>query len=253
MMDHETATVTGKEPIWMNESRNTATIVGVLFIIATVFLFIGEFFYAPILESPAYLTITYPNRTLVVFGILLEFACVLAIPLIAMFLYPVLRKHSEVLALGYVGFRLFEAVLFVSIEINKLSLIAVSQAHLERGGADASYFQVISNTTQALNEWTFSMYLLVFTIGALMLYSVLYKSRLVPRLISVWGLLAAMLLFTGTVLIMLDVLPDISGVVLELIFALPIALNEMVLAIWLIVKGFNPSALQHGEARTTLA
>jgi len=77
----------------MNTHRKTAVIVGVLFIIATAFLFIGEAFYKPILSSPDYLEITYPNRTVVIIGILLEFICVLAMPVLATVL---IRRGNEV-------------------------------------------------------------------------------------------------------------------------------------------------------------
>jgi len=227
----------------MNTSRKTAIIVGVLFIIATVMLFVGGAFYEPILSSPDYLDIAYPNRIIVIIGILLEFTKIPAIALIPVFLFPILRKHNEALALGYVVFRLLEAVLLVGIEINKLSLISVSRDYLNKGGMDASYFQNIGSWIQSVNDWIFSIYLIVFTLGALMFYSVLYRSKLIPRFISAWGFIAAALLLTGSVLIMVDMFTGISDLGLELIFALPIAVNEMVLAIWLIVKGFNPTAI----------
>jgi hypothetical protein len=233
----------------MNSNRKTAIIVGVLFIIATGFLFIGGAVYNPILSSPDYIEIAYPNRITVIIGILLEFVIVLAMPLIGVYLFPILKKHNEALALGYVGFRFFEAILFVVIESNKLSLINVSRDYLNRGGMDALYFQNIGSTIQSVNDWTFSIYVLVFTIGALLLYSVLYKSKLVPRFISVWGIIAAAIMLTGSVLSMVEMFAGISDLVLQLILVIPIAVNEMVLAIWLIGKGFNPSALTTGGAK----
>ena len=215
-------------------------------------LFVGGAFYDPFLSSPDYLDITYPNRIVVIIGILLEFTKIPAIALIPVFLFPILRKHNEALALGYVGFRFLEAVLLVGIDINKLSLINVSRDYLNTGGMDASYSQNIGNWIQSVNDWTFSIYLIVFTLGALMFYSVLYRSKLIPRFISAWGFLAAALLLTGSVLIMVDAFTGISALGLELIFALPIAVNEMVLAVWLIVKGFNPSAIVSGSAKTDL-
>jgi hypothetical protein len=232
----------------MDSNRKTAIIVGVLFIIATAFLFIGEAFYKPILSSPDYLDNAYPNKIIVIIGILLEFICVLAMPLIPVFLFPILKKHNEALALGYVGFRFLEAVLYIGIEINKLSLINVSQDYLNKGGMDTSFFQNIGSSIQSVNDWAFSIYVVVFTLGALMLYSVLYKSKLIPRFISAWGFIAAAFLLTGSVLIMVDMFTGISGVGLELIFVTPIAVNEMVLAGWLIVKGFNPSAIAYLSA-----
>lgn len=227
----------------MGLHRKTAIIVGVLFIIATAFLFIGEAVYSPILSSPDYLDSVYPNRIIVIIGMLLEFAIVLAMPLIAVFMFPVLKKHYEALAIGYVGFRFFEAVLFVVIESNKLSLINLSRDYINRGGIDVFYFQNMGSSIQSVNQWIFSMYVLVFGVGALIFYSVLYKSKLVPRFISVWGLIAAAYLLIGSVLIMVEVLAGIPELGVELIFTMPIAVNEMVLAIWLIVKGFNPKAV----------
>ena len=228
----------------MDTNRKTAVIVGILFIIATAFLFAGRAFYEPVLLSPAYLETAYPNRTIATLGILLEFACVLAIPLIPVFLFPILRKHNEALALGYFGFRFLEAVLFVFIQINTLSLISVSQSYLNDGGANASYFQNAGSAIQSWNAWSFSFYVLFFTVGALMFYYTLYQSKLVPRWISVWGLIAAVLLLAGTVAEMLEMFSGFPAGVKELIYAAPIAINEMVLALWLIVKGFNPDALE---------
>ena len=115
----------------MDTSRKNAIIVGILFIIATVMLFVGGAFYEPILSSPDYLESAYPNRIIVIIGILLEFTKIPAIALIPVFLFPILRKHNEALALGYVVFRLLEAVLLVGIDINKLSLISVSRDYCQ--------------------------------------------------------------------------------------------------------------------------
>ena len=232
----------------MNTHRNTAIIVGVLFIIATAFLFIGESFYKPVLSSPDYLDIAYPQRITVIIGLLLEFTCVLTIPLIPVVLFPVLRKHNETLALGYVVFRLFETVLFVAVIINKLSLISVSENYLNNGGMEAPYFQNYGSSIQAWNDWAWLIYVMVFTLGALMLYAVLYQSKLIPRFISGWGFVAALLLLTGIVLNMVEVKLMLPAGAFELIFAVPIAVQEMVMAGWLIVKGFNSSAIASGSA-----
>lgn len=226
-----------------NLYRKNAIIVGVLFIIATVFLFIGEAIYAPALNTPNYLETAYPGRIMATLGMLIEFVCVLAIPLIPVFLFPVLRKHSETLALGYVIFRFFEAVLFVLVEINTLMLISVSQQYLANGSGNASFFQNLGDSILSWNVWAFSFYVLIFAIGAMILYTALYQSKLVPRFISAWGLLAAIMILAGSVLSLLEVDFGLSSSVFQLITAMPIAVQEMVMALWLIIKGFNPSAL----------
>ncbi|MCD4822270.1 MAG: DUF4386 domain-containing protein [Methanococcoides sp.] len=235
----------------MNSNRKTAIIVGVLFIFAIVMLFIGEALYKPILNSPDYLENAYPNRIVVIIGILLEFTGVPAVVLISVFLYPILKKHNEALALGYVGFRLFEAAILSVAYISKLSLVNLSQDYLNKGGVDASYFQYIGSSIQSVNNWagtTGLIYLIVFALGSLMLNYVLYKSKLIPRFISAWGFIAAIVLLTGSVLINIDMFTGFSEMGLELIFALPIAVAEIMLSIWLIVKGFNPSAI---DSRST--
>ena len=227
--------------------------MGVLFIFAIVMLFIGEAFYKPILDSPDYLDNAYPNRIVVIIGILLEFTGVPAVILISVFFFPILKKHNEALALGYVGFRLFEAALLSVAYISKLSLINISQDYLNRGGVDTSYFQYIGSSIQSVNYWagtTGLIYLIVFALGSLILYSVLYQLKLVPRFISIWGFIAAIVLLTGSVLANIGMLAGISGLGLELIVALPIAVAEMMLAIWLIFKGFNPSAIDSESNKT---
>lgn len=233
----------------MNTHRKNAIIVGVLFIIATAFLFIGESVYAPVLTTPDYLETAYPARITAILGILLEFACVLSIPLIPVFLFPVLRKHSETLALGYIVFRLFEAVLFVLDEINKLMNISLSQHYLANQGADPANFQTAGSLFQAWNDWSFSFYVFIFAIGAMMLYAVLYRSKLIPRFISGWGFISAVLIFTGVLLGMLELDLNFPGMSFELIFIVPIAVQEMVMALWLIVKGFDPSVISSLSAK----
>ena len=229
-----------------NNHRKTAIIVGVLFIIATVFLFIGEAFYKPILDSPEFLELAYPNRSTVILGILLEFTIVLAIPLIPIVFFPVLRKHSEVLAIGYLVFRALESVMLITVgEINKLSLIGLSQAYLNAEQVDAAYFQAIASGIQAENLWGDTsgvLYNVVFVIGAVILYAVLYRSKLIPRWLSVWGFIACGTILTAALASPFVSLPAFVNVML----VFPIAVQEMVMALWLIVRGFNPSALEPG-------
>ena len=208
---------------------------------ALVLFLIGQAFYEPILSSPDYLDNAYPNRVIVMIGILLEFISALAVVLIPVLLFPILKKHNEVLALGYVSFRLFEAVLLSVAQIYKLSLVNLSQDYLNKGGVDASYFQNIGNSIQSVIYWVDHaglIYLVVFVIGALILYSALYKSRLIPRWLSIWGLIGAVAILAASVMATFDIF-----LVLAMLLVIPIGLQEQAMAIWLIVKGFNSSAI----------
>jgi hypothetical protein len=234
----------------MNSNKRTARIVGLLFIVALVVFLIGQAFYEPILSSPDYLDNAYPNRVIVIIGVLLEFISALAVVLIPVLLFPILRKHNEVLALGYVSFRLFEAVLLSVAQIYKLSLVNLSQDYLDKGGVDASYFQNIGNSIQSVIYWVDHaglIYLVVFVLGALILYSALYKSRLIPRWLSIWGLIGAVAILAASVMATFDIF-----LVLAMLLIIPIGLQEQAMAIWLIVKGFNSSAIASESVNTDI-
>jgi len=234
----------------MNSNRKTAITVGVLFIMALVLFLIGKAFYEPILSSSDYLDNAYPNRVIVIIGILLEFISALAVVLIPVLLFPILKKHNEVLALGYVSFRLFEAVLLSVAQIFKLSLVNLSQEYLNKGGVDASYFKNIGNSIQSVIYWVDHdglIYLFVFGIGALILYSALYKSKLIPRWLSIWGVISAVAILIASVMATFGI-----SLVFAMLLVIPIAFQEQAMAIWLIVKGFNPSVIASESAKTDI-
>jgi uncharacterized protein DUF4386 len=226
----------------MNTDRKIATIAGTLFIVATGGSLLGTSFTGPLLDTPDYLKRMSSNGNQVIIGALLSFIAAATSSGIAMSLYPALKKYNEGLALAAVGFRLIEGVFYIVGDICLLSLFAVSQEFVNAGGQDASTFQTIGHlllTTRDLAGFVFAV--IAFCLGALMYYYVFYRSKLVPQWLSVWGLIAVMLLLSAVLLTLFDGEPfSISGNLILL--ALPIALQEMVLAIWLIVKGIDPSA-----------
>ena len=224
----------------MNSTRRTAIIVGVLFLAAYVGIFLGSTFYAPILDAPDYLVNVYPNKTRVIIGMLIELINDVAVIGIAVMLYPILRKHSESIAIGYLGFRVIEAVILVVGKISVLSLITLSQEYITAAAPDASYFQAIGASALAERYWAGKMQAVFFILGALILYYSLYQSKLVPRFVSVFGLIAVASLITANLLGVPDLTQGFQPV---MILYFPIVLSELLLAIWLIVKGFNPSAI----------
>ena len=225
--------------------RKTAIIVGVLFIIATAFLFIGGAFYGPALDTPDYLEIAYPQRIQAVIGMLIEFTCVLAIPLIAIFAFPVLKRYSLPLAISYIFFRSFEAVLFILVDINKLAFIPISKGYLNATPAESAFYKNLGDFIIEWNMWGWVFYVLVFGVGALILYTILYQSRLLPRWISIFGLIAAILITASAIFPMFEINFNLPEGMYELILVLPIAVQEMVMAVWLIVKGFNLQLQEH--------
>jgi hypothetical protein len=224
----------------MKSARTTATIVGVLFLLGYVGVFLGSAFYAPALDAPDYLSRIYPDRTRAITGLLIELINDAAVIGIGVLLFPILKKYDEGLALGYVGFRVVEAALFVVGKTGVLSLINLSERYISGGASSAAGFQAAGTFALAMREWTGKMSAAFFILGAVILYSLLYKSKLVPRFISVGGLVAAAALAVAN----LAGVPDLTrGFQPAMILYFPIVVSELLLAIWLIVKGFNPSAI----------
>jgi hypothetical protein len=231
----------------MNADRKTAIIVGALFIIATVASLLSTSFTDSILGASDYLIkiSAYQNRVIV--GVLFQFISAVTSAGIAISLYPVLRKSNEGLALGSVGFRLIEGVFYIVAALGLLSLLSLSQGYVKAGTPAASYFQILGTLMIAVRNWAnFVFGVISFCLGALMYYYVFYQSKLIPRWLSGWGVIGIAMLLSMALLIMFGKEP--SGT--TLLLALPIALQEMVLAVWLIVKGFDPSAIAFESAKT---
>jgi hypothetical protein len=226
--------------------RNNAIWAGIFFIIATAFLFIGESFYGPALTDPDVLTAAAAAKNDIALGVLIEFACVLAIPLIAVALYPVLRRVSATLAIGYVAFRLFEAAIFFQIEVDRLLVLGISERYVAAPTDGTEQIELLIRTMsggEAFSGTTGGLYNIVFVTGMLMLNWMLWQSRLVPRWISGWGMVSAVVL-GGLAMVVLFV--EISSTV-AVPLIVPLAVQEMVLALWFIIKGFDHMALRRLE------
>lgn len=228
----------------MNSNRKTAIIVGILFITATVTSSLYYVLVAPLLGGPDYLVNISKNANQVIIGVLLyliDCAAVVAIPIA---LFPILKKQNESLALGYVASRMIESITIIVGLISLLALLTLSQDHLEGGASDASHLHASGALLLSVIDRALLLGVeFVFSLTALILNYLLYRSKFVPRFISVWGLIGATLLLVSGFLVLLGLSQNPTSVV-SMLLSIPIALQEMVFAIWLIGKGFNPSVKQ---------
>jgi hypothetical protein len=231
-------------------NRKTAAVVGVLFIVGTVSGVLGAVIGEPILDAPDYLIMISTNESQMLIFALLTFIMGVACAGIGIALYPILKKYNEGLAIGTVGFRVIEGVLDIAAAISLIALLALSQEFVKAGAPDSSYFQTAGVVINAGTDWlNHGAVLLCWCIGAFMYYSLFYHFRLVPRWLSVWGLVGITLVTIGSVLVMLHVIPGFGTV--QMLLNLPIFPQEMVLAVWLIAKGVNSSAVASRSAKTT--
>jgi hypothetical protein len=230
----------------VNTNRGIAVATGVLFIIATLGGLASTVLLTPILGAPDYLTRISANENQVLLGALFQFIAAAACPAIAIALYPVLRRHNEGLALGSVGFRLIEGALYVVVVICLLLLVTLSQESVKGGAPASSAFQVPGVLLMAARDWLGPVgAVLTFGLGALMYYWVFYRSRLIPRWLSAWGLVGATSVTVSGLLVMFRLTDPLSTT--QAVLALPIAVQEMVLAAWLIARGFDPIPAPRGE------
>ena len=230
-------------------NRKTAAVVGVLFIIGTVTGAIAASIGNPILDAPDYLINISANESQIITNAFLVFLMGVACAGIGLALYPIMKKYSTDLAIGVVGFRVAEGILEILGGVLTIGLLALSQEFVKAGASDAAYFQTIGAIIKAGDAWLSNgAVLLCWCIGALMYYVVFYQYRLVPRWLSGWGLVGIALTTISSVLVMLHIIPGFGTV--QVVSNLPIALQEMAFAIWLIAKGVNPSAAASEAAKT---
>lgn len=231
----------------MNTNRRIAVVAGVLFIIATGADLISRLVLVqPILGAPDYLTRISANEGRVLMGALFLLIGAVAASGIAIALYPVLRKHDEGLAIGSVAFRLIEGAFYLGIVVCLLVLVTVSRESANAGTSAPSIRESTAALVMATRDALGQVAVLTFGLGGFMYYWVFYRSRLVPRWLSAWGLVAVTSLMVSGLLVMLGLVEPLSPT--QVVLALPIAVQEMVLAGWLIAKGFNPRAVSSAPA-----
>jgi hypothetical protein len=234
----------------MNTYRKTAIIVGVLYIIGTVAGILCKVFTGLIRDYPDYLIKVAANENQFIIGALFLLIMGLALAMVPIMMFPILKKQNEALALGYVVFRgALETVTTIAMVIGWLFLTILSQEYIA-GAPDASHFQTLGTLLLNGNDTISTISQIVFPLGALIFYCLLYQSKLIPRWISGWGLIAAMMWIAVTFLDLFGIISAWSTV--QVVLALPIGLQEMVMAVWLILKGFNPSAIASLSSKTGL-
>jgi len=220
----------------MNSIRKTEVITGVLFIIATVAALLAAAL-VPVLTGADYLSYVSENANKVAAAAFFYLIAAFGSAGIAISMYPVMKGSNVSLALGSVIFRAMEAVLYMVAVVNLLSMLKLSQNFTNAGVADRSSLQAIGDSLRNARDLATLTAVFAFSLGAFMYYYLFFQSRLIPRWLSGWGFAAIILLMTACVLALFSGKP-VTGYTLLVI---PIALQEMVLAVWLIVKGFSPS------------
>jgi hypothetical protein len=228
----------------MNHPQTIARVFGVLYLITFFTAIPAFFFYVPVLDDPRYI-VGAGADTSVSFGAFLELILIIANIGTAVVLYPILKRQNEILILGYVTARVMECV-FIAVGI--LSLLTVVALRQEAAaGADAASLVAVGESLVALHEWT-RLLGPGFVVGignGLILGYLMYSSALVPRAMAVLGLIGGPLIIASGVGVLLGVIE--AGSVWAAIAIIPEFIWELLLGIWPIVRGFDPSAIARLE------
>jgi len=220
----------------MNTNRKTAILAGTLYFLGTI---AGVFSVVPVIDISDYLVRVSGNASQVYSGAFFQVLMTAAYVGMAITLYPILKKHNESLALGYVGFRLVAVAFNVIGVIVLLLLLTLSQEFVKAGAPVSSHFQTIGELLRTGRDLVNHVgVILVLSMGGLLFNYLLYQTKLVPRWLAGWGLVGTTVAIVAGCLFMFGSIDLMASVYMDL----PLALQEIVFAVWMIVKGFNPSA-----------
>lgn len=226
----------------MNNNRKTATIVGILFILGTVSGILSAVLTGSTFSDPQYLTAVSENESSVLLGAFFILLMGVSLAMVPVMMFPIFKKHNEALALGAVIFRgPLEAVLYLAQVLSFLFLISLSREYVSAGAASSADIQIFGNVLLNAGGQINQVLEIIFSIGALMFYTLFYQTRLIPRWLSGWG-------FLGGVLYLAAGLLDLFGMGLSFLL-IPLALQEMVLAVWLIAVGFRQTDTGNQSAK----
>ena len=216
----------------MDPNRKTSIIVGILFIIATVSTLLTILGFWSIYEVD-YLTLVAVNEVSMLVAVFLFFTLAASAVGISIAIFPILKKYNESLALSYFTARAFEAIFVIFGIVNLLGILSLSQEFVNATSPVLSYYETSGALLISAFDWSSVLLDVPFMLSALILNYVLYKADLVPKWLSGWGFIGAVV-YVGYML---------SEFFLHMsfmeIFAAPLGIQEMALAAWLLFKGFN--------------
>jgi len=229
----------------MTSTRRTAIVAGVFYLLTEVTAIGGMLFYGSVLGTPEFVISASVDGTGVLAGAFFEVLLAIAVVGSAVTLYPVLRRVNEGMALGYVAGRLIEATIIAVGAISLLAVVTMRQDLAGTTGADATAGVTVGQSLVAVHDWTFLFGpKLALGVNTVLVAYLMYRSRLVPRIIAVTGLVGGSLVFASGTAVLFGAYKDVS--VGGFVAAVPVFAWEVSLAVWLIVKGFRPSPITAG-------
>jgi len=218
----------------MNSGKNTPRFLGAAFLLQAVASAVaGLILLQPLIVSGNIIdtmTNIANNALQMRASIVVEMITVIALVILSVLLFVTLKKQNMKIALVALGLRLTEVALLAVSRIATFALLRISQESVIAG--HPAYLQTLGNLFYELQEFAYSLNMVFFTLGATLFYYLFYKSGYIPRVLSLWGLIAAPLAFIGT-------LGELFGIVVPLVVFLPNLPFELAIGLWLMIKGIR--------------
>ena len=228
----------------MNSFRTTARVVGVVYIAGFVVGIGGNILIQSNISAPNHLSTVFANSMMVALGAVLWLMAVLGDAAHGVLMFPVLKQHSERMAIGYLAARIVDAIFIAVFVLLLLLQIPLGSEYLKAASSDAFYLQALSSVSVQASQYAYAIGMSALGVSGLVLCYVLYKAKLIPRLLAIWGLV-------GYAVILVGMLSDIMGSGLGLVSSLPGGLWEVFIGVWLIAKGFSSSGFVSQATRTS--
>jgi hypothetical protein len=230
-------------------NKNPARRIGLFFIAAALFSILGLVLYGPVLNNPEYLASGPTSENRIVLGAIFEMFTAVAVASTAIAFYPILKKRDETIAFGYIGGRMLEAFLIILGLVSILTLLSFRREIAAGIALDNSSILAADTLLRSTHSWAFILGPnFMLGINTLLYSYLLYQTELVPRKLAALGFVGAVAIFIAAWLELFGVINQVStwGAVM----ALPVAVYEMTLAVYLITKGFNFSTVEYRSIET---
>ena len=209
----------------MNTYRTTARVVGILYVVGLVVGIGGMVLIQSILGAPAHLSAVSASSMLLAIGAVLWLMPAAGDAAHGVLMFPVLKQqHSERIAIGYLGFRIVNAVFIAVMVLFILLQIPIASEYLKAGASDASFLQALSAVFMEGQLYAYNFGMSAVGLASLLLCYVLYRARLVPRFLAIWGLVGYAIILCGSVL-------EVLGFNLQTIHAIPGGLWELFIGV----------------------
>jgi len=209
-----------------------AKFTGIAFLVVAVTTLVSFYLSNAIFEASDVLVAIAENPLRLRISIFLDLISSAGIIPLAVLLYVKLREYNHVVALLGLGWWLAEAIILAVSKISLLTLLTLSQKYVAPGSGETFLVDALADVLVGSGRWGYTVILLFFGLGGLMFYSLYYTSRVIPRSLSQWGLVAVLLVLVGGVLFIFGMEPGIF-------LFLPNILFELTLCVWLLLKGFG--------------